>query len=231
VRYPRLIEGTLVRRYKRFLSDIELAGGEVVTAHCANPGAMTTCAIEGGRVWISTSDDPRRKLRYSWELAEVDGEMLSINTGRSNRVIEEALRARKIPELAGYREVKREIAVGDSRIDFVLEGAGKPRLVEVKTVTLWVGERAAAFPDSVTTRGRRHVEELIAARERGHRTALLFFCARTGIDRVRLAADIDPEYATAARRAAAAGVELVAYGCELDVERFEIGARLELELH
>lgn len=231
MRYPELHEGTLVRRYKRFLADIELPGGDVITAHCANPGAMTTCAVEGGRVWISESDDPRRKLRFTWELAEVGGEMLSINTGRSNRVVEEALLAGKIPELDGFDELEREKKVGDSRIDFALRrGRDKPDLVEVKTVTLAVGDRAAAFPDSVTARGKRHVEELIDARERGHRAALLFLCARTGIDRVRLAGDIDPDYAAAARRAETEGVDIVAYGCRLDLERFEVGERLELVL-
>ena len=231
MRYPELIEGTLVRRYKRFLAEIELAGGLEVTAHCANPGAMTTCAVPGGRVWISESADPARKLRYSWEIAEVDGALLSINTGRSNRVIEEALHARRIAELGDYDEVLREVKVGESRIDFVLESAGTvPALVEVKTVTLAVGDRAAAFPDSVTARGTRHVEALTAARDRGHPATLLFFCGRAEIDRVRLAADIDPAYAEAVGRAVSAGVNVLAYGCRISLERFELGDRLELDL-
>jgi sugar fermentation stimulation protein A len=230
VRYPPLIEGRLVRRYKRFLADVEV-GGEVVTAHCANPGRMTTCAEVGGAVWLSESSDPRRKLGYRWELAEIGGELLSVNTARSNQVVEEALLAGSLPAFAGHGELRREVAVGGSRIDFALDlGGGGRCLIEVKTVTLAVGDGVCAFPDSVTARGRRHLETLIAARARGDRAALLFLCARAGARSIRPADDIDPAYGETLRRAAAAGVEIHGRGCAISLAEIRLGERLPVAL-
>jgi len=227
-----LIEGTLVRRYKRFLADIELAGGEQVTAHCANPGSMKTCAPDGARVWVSTSDDPRRKLRYSWELVESAGAIVCINTQWGNRVVQEALAAGSIPELAGYRTVRPEVRFGEkSRIDFLLsDGDGPDCFVEVKTVTMHGGGRVAAFPDSVTTRGRRHLEELSRAMDEGYRAVLLFLCARDPSDLVVPADHIDPQYGETLRRVAERGVEILAVGCTVTPEAITASHPLEVSL-
>ena len=231
VALPPLHPGRLVRRYKRFLADVELDGGEVVTAHCANPGSMKSCAVAGGRVWLSHSDDPRRRLAYSWELARVGGQMIVINTARGNQVVAEALERGAVAELAGAGTVRREVRVGDkSRIDFLLEDGGARTYVEVKSVTLAAGPGIAAFPDSVTERGARHMEELIRLRRAGHRAVLLFCVARTRVARVRPADEIDPTYGRTLRRAARAGVDILAYGCAVGPKRITLRHRLPIDL-
>ncbi len=231
VALPPLHEGRLVRRYKRFLADVELAGGEMVTAHCANPGSMNSCAVEGGHVWLSHSDDPRRRLAYSWELARVGGQMVVINTARGNQVVAEALERGAVAELAGAGGVRREVRVGDrSRIDFLLEDGDARTYVEVKSVTLAAEPGVAAFPDSVTERGTRHLEELIRLHRAGHRAVLLFCVARTRVARVRPADEIDPTYGRTLRRAAAAGVDILAYGCAIGTRRITLRKQLPIEL-
>jgi sugar fermentation stimulation protein A len=210
-----LVEARLLRRWKRFFAEAELAGGERVIAHCANPGAMTGCMPIGAPVWLRPSADPRRRLAWTWELVRNGRALICVNTARGNQVVAEALAAGRIAELAGAGPPRREVALGSSRIDFGF-GAGRQRtFLEVKTVTLDGGDGIAAFPDSVTARGTRHVGELARAARRGHRTVLLFCVARSGARAVRPADDIDPDYGRALRRAAAAGVELYAYGCRL----------------
>lgn len=227
---PPLREGRLVRRYKRFLADIEL-GGEVVVAHCANPGSMRTCLEEGGRVWVQ----PRTggKLAWAWELAEVGGALVSINTARGNQLVAAALAAGALAELRDAGAVAREVGFGDSRLDFCLSRGPRRRdqtWVEVKTATMDGGAGAAAFPDAVTSRGARHLDELVALRRRGARAALLFVVARAGVDRVRPADEVDPTYGAALRRAAAAGVELLAYAVELAPTGLGLGRRLPVVL-
>lgn len=231
---PPLIEGRLIRRYKRFLADVVLADGERVTAHCANPGSMTTCMVEGGRVWLSRSPSKQRKLPYTWEIAEVGQSLVCVNTGRANELVAEALSAGTIRELAGYPEFTREVRYGESsRIDFLLSASGatgeqrtgksagkstdKSGLcyVEVKSVTLDGGDNTAAFPDSVTVRGTKHLRELCAVIAAGHRAVLLFVCNRTGARVVRPADEIDPLYGYNLRRARAAGLEILAYGADI----------------
>ncbi|MFQ5565262.1 MAG: DNA/RNA nuclease SfsA [Paracoccaceae bacterium] len=212
-----LVPGLLLRRYKRFLADIELAGGEVITAHCANPGAMTGLNMPGLKVWVEPNDDPRKKLKYGWRLIEFANHWAGIDTSIPNRVVGEALRARRIPELAAYTEVRPEIRYGAaSRIDFRLTGAGLPdAYVEVKNVHLMRRPGLAEFPDSVTRRGARHLDELAAVAAAGHRAVMLYCVQRTDCDRLALAGDIDPGYAAAFSRARAAGVEAIAWACAL----------------
>jgi sugar fermentation stimulation protein A len=215
VRFENLIEGRLVRRYKRFLADVEV-DGQVVTAHCANPGSMQTCMVDGGRVWLSDSRNPARKLRFTWELAEVDGALVGVHTGRANDLVAEALAAGRIAALAGWPTVRREVRFGErSRVDFLLERDDERLYLEVKTVTLGRGDGLAAFPDSVTERGTRHLAELEAMVRAGHRAALLFVALRSDARRVAPADDIDPIYGAALRRAAAAGVEIHAVRCQV----------------
>jgi sugar fermentation stimulation protein A len=214
-----LIRGRLIRRYKRFLADIELAGGETVTAHCANPGAMLGLDMPGLAVWVEPNDDPGRKLKYGWRLVEIDGpagrHWVGIDTAVPNRVVGEALRAGTIPDLAGYREVRPEVRYGArSRVDFLLTDARRPAAyVEVKNVHLMRRDGLAEFPDSVTGRGARHLDELAAMAAAGHRAVMLYCIQRTDCDRLALAGDLDPGYAAAFARARAAGVEALAWRC------------------
>jgi sugar fermentation stimulation protein A len=223
-----LIPGRLQRRYKRFLSDILLDGGEEVVAHCANPGSMLGLAQEGARVWLSPASNPLRKLRYSWELVEAGGALVGINTGRANALVGEALDAGRIPELAGYEVRRREVRYGtNSRVDFLLErAAAPPCYLEVKSVTLRRGGTTAEFPDAVTARGARHLAELAAAARQGSRAVLFYLVQRGDCDRVAAAADIDPAYAAALAKAQGDGVEILSYGCNLSPAGIALDARL-----
>jgi sugar fermentation stimulation protein A len=212
-----LVPGRLLRRYKRFLADIELVSGEVVTAHCANPGAMLGLNMPGLKVWVEPNDDPKKKLRYGWRLVEFGDDWAGIDTGVPNKVVGEALRMRRIPELADYGHVRPEVRYGaNSRIDFLLTGAGLPdAYVEVKNVHLMRDPGLAEFPDSVTKRGAKHLDELAAMVAAGHRAMMLYCVQRTDCDRLALAGDLDPGYAAAFVRARAAGVEAMAWACAI----------------
>jgi sugar fermentation stimulation protein A len=225
MRFPSpLISATLVRRYKRFLADVVLPGGEEITAHVANPGAMTGLAAPGTHVWLSKSDNPARKLPYSWELAEVDlgsgPELVGVNTGHPNPLVGAAIAAGAIPELAGYGLLRREVKYGrNSRVDFLLEQEGRPScFVEVKNVHLMRTKGLAEFPDSVTARGAKHLDELGAMVTQGHRAVMVFMVQIGSADRMALARDIDPRYAAAFDRARTVGVEAIAYRCVISVE-------------
>ena len=198
-----LHEGVLLRRYKRFLADVRLSTGETLTVHCANPGAMTGCDAPGSTVLVSDSANPRRKLRYTWELVRVGRVYVCVNTQVANRAVGQWLEAGQL--LSQYETVRSEVRVGDSRFDFGLDEGG---YLEVKTVTLKTADGLAAFPDSVTERGRKHLETLASLK--GVRRVLLFFVARSDVEAVRPADEIDPAYGAALRRAVDAGVEVMA---------------------
>jgi len=229
-----LIPARLVRRYKRFLSDMELASGEVVVAHCPNPGSMMGLDAAGSETWLSPARNPARKLKYTWELLRVGGDLVGINTGHPNALAEEAVRARRIAELAGYDEVRREVRYGkNSRVDLLLTAADRPDCyVEVKNVHLKRdparGGGAAEFPDSVTARGVKHLVELAAMVEGGARAVMLFVVQRTDCDHFRLAGDIDPAYEAAFREARARGVEALCYTCQISTERLLLDAPLPI---
>ena len=226
-----LIEGRLVRRYKRFLADVELPDGRVVVAHCANPGSMRMCAPPGARVWLSEQNNPRRKLPYTWELVEAHGAMVCVNTARANEVIAEAIAAGSISELAGYGEMQREaIWSAGTRFDFVLTRPGETCIVEVKSATMHGGDRVTAFPDSVTARGTRHLTELMEVAKSGRRAVLLFCCNRSDALEVRPADEIDPLYGYTLRRAARSGVEILAYRSEMDPLGIELRERIGVKL-
>lgn len=205
-----LIEGVLLRRYKRFFTDIELADGSLAIAHTPNTGSMQQCAVPGHRVLISKSDDPKRKLKYTLELIRVGDYWVDTHTQRTNRVVEEALRAGWIDGLSGYL-VTAEFKIGDSRIDFLLEKGDERVLVEVKNVTLIDGDSTASFPDAVTTRGQKHLRELLAAKQHGYRTVIFFLVQRAEATRFSPADQIDPEYGKLLREVVAGGVEALAY--------------------
>lgn len=215
-----LIEGRLLRRYKRFLADVQLADGQVVVAHCANTGSMMGCADVGSRVWLSAADNPQRKLAWTWELVAVDGYLVGIHTGRTNGLVREAIEAGLVPELTGYPRVRAEVAYGGadgkrSRIDLLLESDTRPRCwIEVKNVTAAVAQGIALFPDAVTERGQKHLREMMDKVALGER-AVLFFCVQRGdVHQVQPADAIDPEYGRLLRLALASGVEVLAWRAE-----------------
>ena len=208
------LAGRLLRRYKRFLADVETPDGELLTVHCPNPGSMLGLDTPGSAVRCSTSDNPRRKLRHTLEMIRVGRVWVGLHTGRANQLTARALEAGAIPALRGYREIRSEVPVGGgSRLDFRLDarrggGDRRPCFVEVKSVTLAEGRRAR-FPDSVTERGRRHVDTLARLRAGGARAVLLFVVQRHDCDTIETADEIDPAYGRALRRAAARGVEVL----------------------
>ncbi len=228
-----LIAGTLIRRYKRFLSDIELADGRTVVAHCPNPGAMLGLNAPGTPVWLSPARNPSRKLRFTWELSHLDSGYVGINTMHPNALAEEAIRAGAIPELAGYDAIRREVPYGvNSRIDLLLRGAGRPdAYVEVKNVHLKRDDGAigtAEFPDSVTKRGAKHLRELTDMVAGGCRAVMLYVVQRGDCDRFRLAADIDPDYAQAFADARRGGIEALCYSCSVTPQSIEITTALPI---
>jgi sugar fermentation stimulation protein A len=227
---PPLIPGRLERRYKRFLADVAI-DGRTETVHCPNPGSMLGLAEPGARVWVSRSANAARKLPLTWQLVELPRTLVGINTALANAIVAEALRNGRIPELSGYDEIRREVPYGESsRIDLLLAGAGRPPCyVEVKSVTLARRPPLAEFPDSVTARGTRHLAELEARCGQRERAAMLFLAQRADCERLAIADDIDPAYAAAFAAARRAGVEALAYACQLSPEGIEIAGPLTFD--
>lgn len=228
-----LLEGVLVRRYKRFLADVELADGNVITAHTPNTGSMLGCCEPGSRVWLSESDNPRRKYRHGWELVEAEPDVLvGINTGRANGLVEEAITGGVISELQDYPGLRREVRYGteNSRIDLLLHGGEQPECyVEVKNVTL-AEDGIAFFPDAVSTRGSKHLRELSGVRRDGRRAAIVFCVQRGDVSEFRPADAIDTAYGATLRRAAAEGVETLAYRARVSAHGVHLEAPLPVVL-
>ncbi|NVK39614.1 MAG: DNA/RNA nuclease SfsA [Oceanospirillaceae bacterium] len=229
-----LIEGRLLRRYKRFLADVELADGRQVTAHCPNTGSMRNCAEPGSRVWLYDSANPARKYPLGWRLVEVGGRHLAcIDTGLANGLVAEAVEAGVIAELSGYRRLRREVPYGEerSRIDLLLcDGERPDAWVEVKMVTLLEADGWGSFPDAVTSRGQKHLRELILLAATGQRAVLLFCVPHQGIRRVRPADAIDPDYGRLLRQAVSAGVEVLAYSAAITTEEIRLAGCLPVIL-
>ncbi len=236
MRFARPLEpGRLIRRYKRFLADIELDSGETITAHCANPGAMLGLLAQGNRVWLSRSDNPARKLAWSWEIVEADfGEgptLVGINTAHPNAIVAAAIEAGVFAGLSGYDTLRREVKYGrNSRVDILLEGPDKPRCyVEVKNVHMMRRPGLAEFPDSVTARGAKHLVELGDMVEQGAR-AVMVYLIQMRAERFTLAADIDRRYAEAFRVARGRGVEAIAACCAVGLEEIRVERLVELAI-
>lgn len=226
MKLPALIEGRLIKRYKRFLADAELADGSIVTAHCPNSGSMKGCAIPGSRVWLSRSENPGRKLPYTWELVEVGGCMIGLNTGLPNRLAREAIENGTVGELQGYPTIRPEVPYGEhSRIDLLLEGPSRRCYVEVKNVTLVEDDRAL-FPDAVTERGQKHIRELMRVVREGDRGVIFFTVQRRDGVCVSPADLIDPEYGRLLRSALMNGVEALAYRAEVTQQEIRLTERL-----
>ncbi|MEA2120052.1 DNA/RNA nuclease SfsA [Halovibrio sp. HP20-50] len=235
--YPALVPGTLIKRYKRFLADVRLDDGREVVAHCPNTGSMKAVNVPGCRVWLSPSDNPKRKLAWTWEFIELpqaDGQvaLASVHTGRANRIVEAALEAGALAPLAGYATLRREVKVADARLDFRLDDPERGRAyIEVKQVTLKEQDGHGYFPDSVSVRGTKHLHSLRVLAEQGERAVLLFCVAHEGIADVAAAAHIDAIYAAALADASASGVEVLAYGMTVEREQERpIGVRLTRNL-
>jgi sugar fermentation stimulation protein A len=231
MRWPHpLLPGHLIRRYKRFLADVALDAGGEVTVHCPNPGRMLGLDAPGARVWLSQGSNPLRKLPLTLELVHADGGLVGINTMHPNRLVEEAVRVGRIEELAGYREVRREVAYdGGSRIDLLLREPGRPDCyVEVKNVHL---RRAAVaeFPDCVTARGARHLAAMRRQVGAGARAVLVYVVQRTDCAAFAVAEDIDPVYAGAFREALAGGVEALCRACTISLDRIELALPLPID--
>lgn len=228
-----MIEGRLIKRYKRFLADVELPDGSQVTAHCPNTGSMKNCAEPGSRVWLQDSGNAKRKYPLGWELVEIEGQHLCcINTGRANKLIKEAIENGVITELQGYDSIRQEVKYGEnSRIDLLLEGEGKPAAyVEIKNLTLLEADGWGSFPDAVTARGAKHLQELMLMVEQGYRAVMLFCVPHAGIQRARPADEIDPKYGQLLRQAAQAGVEVLAYRATLSESEVRISHPIPVQL-
>jgi sugar fermentation stimulation protein A len=226
-----LIRGTLLQRYKRFLADVQLEYGTVITAHCANSGSMLGCLPANAPVLLSHHPDPKRKLAYSWELVQVGGTWVGINTMRPNHLVREAIEQGVIRELAGYPTIEPERKYGEnSRIDLLLSAPDRPKCyVEVKNVTLAEGD-CALFPDSVTVRGTKHLNELANQVKLGDRAVMVFLVQRGDCESFRPAATIDPTYARTLVTARNAGVELLCYGCAVSPDGIAVTKPLAIDL-
>lgn len=228
---PVLERGRLVRRYKRFLADVETDTG-LMTVHCPNTGAMSGCTEPGLEVWYSTSDNPKRKYPHTLEVVCTPHGRVGVHSARANALVGEALARGRIGPLGGYATVRPEIRMpdGSGRFDFRLEGADAPCWVEVKSMTLCLASGRGAFPDAVSERARRHVEALQERRRQGDRAVLLFCVQHTGIRYATPADEVDPQYGEALRRATAAGVEVLAYGCRIQRSRMELTGPVPVRL-
>lgn len=234
MKFPRpLVSGTLIRRYKRFLADVRLDDGTEITAHCPNSGSLLGCREEGLRVYLLDSENPERKLRFTWVLVKVGKAFVNVETNIPNRIVYEAAVAGAIPELAGYADARREVAYGkNSRIDLLLEnraGDSRPCYVEVKSTTMAEGN-LALFPDAVTERGRKHLVELQAMVKKGARAVQFFVCSRTDITHLRPADAIDPEYGRELRRAAKNGVEVMAWRAKVNSREIDLEMPVPVDL-
>ncbi|MFT4815860.1 MAG: sugar fermentation stimulation protein A [Pseudohongiellaceae bacterium] len=221
----KLQEGVLLKRYKRFLADITTQEGESITIHCPNTGSMKNCQEPGSRIWYSDSENPKRKYACTWELVEVDNKhIVGINTGLANKLVHEAITSNRIIELTAYESIRTEVAYGEqkSRIDLLLEGTAEDPdamcYVEVKNVSLGLGDGLGSFPDAVTTRGQKHLQELLHMHSLGHRAVMLFCVQHSGIQRIIPADNVDPEYGRLLREVASNGVEVIAYRADFDVQ-------------
>ena len=220
-----LVPARLIRRYKRFLADIRLEDGTEVTAHCANPGSMMGLAEPGSRIWVEPNDDPKKKLKYGWRLVDHEnGHFTGVDTGVPNRALKDALMAHQVPGLPDYQLVRPEVKYSqNSRIDFLLTGDGPDTYLEVKSVTLSRQTGLAEFPDSVTARGTKHLNDLADMVSAGHHAVIFYLVQRTDCDAMTLAADIDPAYAQAFARATAAGVRVLAQRCDISPQQITLG--------
>jgi len=224
-----LIHGRLIKRYKRFLADITLDNGEVITAHCTNSGTMKSCLEDNAEVYLTPVDDPKRKTKFTWEMIKINDDWVGINTGNPNKLAFDAIKNGEIGKLKGYTEVKREVKFRDSRFDVMAKNEKEICFVEVKNCTLKKGDYVL-FPDAVTTRGKKHLETLIQVKEEGMRAVMLYIIQRTDVDKFALAKEIDPAYAKTLKKAHEKGVEIIPFQAKVTPEKIELIKELPFEL-
>ncbi|OQY06217.1 MAG: sugar fermentation stimulation protein SfsA [Desulfobacteraceae bacterium 4572_123] len=230
--WPRLTSGILIKRYKRFLADVKLANGDIITAHCANSGTMKECSQPGRAVYLSYHDNPKRKLKYTWELIDMPTSLVGVNTMVPNRLVKKSIELGMVDELSGYEKIKPEVTVAKgSRLDLLLTGKnGDTCFVEIKNCTL-VQDQVASFPDAVTNRGKKHLVELQKLVSKGHRCVMFFLVQRMDADYFRPADAIDPAYAGELRRADRNGVELLAYDVLINLEKIILRKKVPIILN
>ncbi len=224
-----LVHGTLVKRYKRFLADVKLDDGSVVVAHCTNTGSMKSCLENGAEVFLTPVNDPKRKTRFTWEMIKINGSWVGINTGNPNKLAFVAIRDNLIPELSGYKTVKREVKFNDSRFDVYAENENEKCFIEVKNVSLKEG-KYALFPDSVTKRGEKHLKTLMEVKAAGMRAVMLYVIQRTDVEIFVPAKDIDPVYAQSLAEAYKAGVEIIPMQAKVLPTSITLVSKLPFEL-
>ncbi len=229
MKFDKLYKGKLIKRYKRFLADIVLENGEEITAHVPNSGAMTSCIEPDCDVWVSFHDNPKRKLKYTLELTKMEDILICTNTGVANKIAIEAINNNTIKELQGYSSLKPEQKYGkNSRIDILLEDEDKKCYVEIKSVSLKL-ENTLAFPDAVTTRGAKHLEELISMIKEGHRAVMLYIIQRTDSLPFEIAKQIDKKYYEGFIKAQQEGVEILVYQSKIDLEGIEVYKKIDFK--
>ena len=224
----RLLEGTLVKRYKRFFADIN-HNNHVITAHCPNSGSMMGLLDKENKVWFSRSNDPKRKLKYTLELIEVKNKLTGINTIFANRIVFEALREKKIESLKDFNNIKKEVKFSkNTRFDFLITKNKKKLFLEVKNVTLFRDNNVAEFPDAVTARGTKHLNELVNAKQKGFESCILYLVQRQNCNAFKIAADIDKEYKIAFDYAVKSGVKIICYDCKISNEEVILNNQIKI---
>jgi sugar fermentation stimulation protein A len=231
IKWPELISGVLIKRYKRFITDVRINGNIIVNAHCPNTGSMKGCCEPGRPVYLSIHDNPKRKFKYTWELIDMPTSLVGVNTLVPNRLVFKSIKAGLVAELRQYDIIEREVKISDhSRIDLVLKSRDqKTCYVEIKNCTLVEGGEAL-FPDAVTSRGRKHIDELVNLVNSGNRCAMFYFIQRTDAHVFKPADQIDPEYGKALRHAVNQGVEILVYDVDINLTGIKLNRKLPYEL-
>ena len=225
----KLVHGTLIKRYKRFLADVRLDDGSEIVAHCTNSGSMKSCIEVGAEVYLTPVNDPKRKTKFTWEMIKMNGDWIGINTGNPNKLAFEAISAGTISELVGYTTVKREVKFGDSRFDVFAENETEKCFVEVKNVTMKEG-KYALFPDAITTRGQKHLKTLMEVKASGIRAVMLYIVQRSDVEIFAPAKEIDPDYAKALKLAFNSGVEVIVMQVKVTPEKIELVRKIPAEI-
>ena len=225
--WPELLSGTLIKRYKRFLADVKLDSGKIITAHCPNTGSMQACCEPGRPVYVSVHDNPKRKLKYTWEIISMPTSLVGVNTLVPNRLMFKSIKDGLVDELKGYEQITREVKVGNhSRLDLMLANSDRDRCyVEIKNCTL-VSEGEAFFPDAITTRGLKHISELRRLAAKGYRSVMFYFIQRMDASVFKLADHIDPDYGNGLRQAVKKGVEVLVYDVSIDMTGIRLNRKI-----
>ena len=227
----KLLQGTLIKRYKRFFVDIKYKD-KIITAHCPNSGSMMGLLDKGNKVWFSKSNDPKRKLKYTLEIIEVENEKIGINTLLTNKIVFEALDNRKIKSLIKFKNIKREVRFSDkTRFDFFLSNNKEKCFLEVKNVTLLREKKIAEFPDAITSRGTKHIAELIKASKKGYEIYIAFIVQREDCNQFTIASDIDPEYSKLLSKAVKKKLNIICYDCKFSLKGIKLNNRIKVILN